>query len=37
MTLNTKTLRQHNDDAKLRRLNDATTKNRTIYNVYNKV
>ena len=37
MTLNTTTLRQHNDDAKLRRLNDAQTKNRTIYNVYNKV
>lgn len=28
MTLNTKTLRQHNDDAKLRRLNDAKLKNR---------
>ena len=37
MTLNTKTLLQHNDDAKLRRLNDAKLKNRTIYNVYNKV
>jgi len=37
MTLSTKALLQHNDDAKLRRLNDATTKNRTIYNVYNKV
>lgn len=28
MTLNTKTLLQHNDDAKLRRLNDAKLKNR---------
>lgn len=37
MTLNTKTLLQHNDDAKLRRLKRRKTKKPTIYNVYNKV